>query len=134
MKLETSCLAFPLLYRTINIAILLKKNFLKLSPPWVAREFLFARRNRVLALTPLFSANFTDSQNYAPTVRASGGCHAFLPKSESKWGLSRANTTAARQKGGVNFKKSDFTKKHWALTLFSFFLNCSQSIGLTDQN
>eukprot|EP00116_Pleurobrachia_bachei_P010031 sb/3470293/ len=32
----------------------------------------------------------------------------FLPKSESKWGLSRANTTAARQKGGDNFKKSDF--------------------------
>eukprot|EP00116_Pleurobrachia_bachei_P003502 sb/3463764/ len=36
----------------------LKSDFLKLSPPWMPCEFLFARRNLVLALTPLFLGQF----------------------------------------------------------------------------
>eukprot|EP00116_Pleurobrachia_bachei_P014666 sb/3474928/ len=36
----------------------LKSDFLKLLPPWVARKFLFARRNLVLAVTSLFLSRF----------------------------------------------------------------------------
>eukprot|EP00116_Pleurobrachia_bachei_P005080 sb/3465342/ len=89
-----------------------KSDFLKLSPPWVAREFLFARRNLVLALTPLFLGQFGQTKVLrTPKIMLFSVISWFLPKSESnesKWGLSRANTTAARQKGGDNFKKSDF--------------------------
>ena len=48
-----------------------KVGFFEVVTPWVAREFLFARRNLVLgshafASSPIWSnQSFTDSQNYA---------------------------------------------------------------------
>eukprot|EP00116_Pleurobrachia_bachei_P009868 sb/3470130/ len=82
-----------------------KSDFLKLSPPWVAREFLFACRNLVLAFTLLFLSQFGQTQVLrTPKIMLFLVISSFLPKSESKWGLSRANTTP----GDKNFKKSDF--------------------------
>eukprot|EP00116_Pleurobrachia_bachei_P010474 sb/3470736/ len=52
---------------------------------------------------PIWSnQSFTDSQNYAPKIML---FPVFLPKSESKWGLSRANTTL-RDKRGVTTSKN----------------------------
>eukprot|EP00116_Pleurobrachia_bachei_P003643 sb/3463905/ len=65
-------------------------DFLKLLPPLVAHEFLFACRNLVLALMPLFSANFPVIFGFLPKMRASGGCHAKY----------------VRQKGGVTTSKN----------------------------
>eukprot|EP00116_Pleurobrachia_bachei_P011881 sb/3472143/ len=52
---QISCLLFNCL---TNGQLTVKSDFLKLSPPWVTREFLFARRNLVFALTPLFLGQF----------------------------------------------------------------------------
>ena len=77
-----------------------KSDFLKLSPPWVAREFLFARRNLVLALTPLFLGQFGQTKVLrTPKIMLFPVISGFLPKSESKWGLSRANTTPRDKRG-----------------------------------
>ena len=83
-----------------------KSDFLKLSPPWVTREFLFARRNLVLALTPLFLGQFGQTKVLrTPKIMLFPVISGFLPKSESKWGLSRANTTP-RDKRGVTTSKN----------------------------
>eukprot|EP00116_Pleurobrachia_bachei_P009980 sb/3470242/ len=106
---------------TITTRSNLKSEFLKLSPPWVVREFLFARRNLVLALTPLFLGNFVGilfwlsrlcfSVNLVkpkfyglPKLCSFPVIIGFLPKSESKWGLSRANTFCrkVRASGGCH--------------------------------
>eukprot|EP00116_Pleurobrachia_bachei_P008306 sb/3468568/ len=65
-----------------------KSDFLKLSPPWVAHVFLFARRNLVLVSRLCFLANLVEP-------KASGGCHAQIRRCATK--------------GGDNFKKSDFS-------------------------
>eukprot|EP00116_Pleurobrachia_bachei_P018741 sb/3479003/ len=81
-------------------------DFLKLSPPWVPREFLFARRNLVLAITPLFLDQFCQTKVLrTPKIMIFPVTSGFLPKSESKWGLSRANTTP-RDKRGVTTSKN----------------------------
>eukprot|EP00116_Pleurobrachia_bachei_P009650 sb/3469912/ len=70
-----------------------KSDFLKLSPPWVAREFLFAAQfgqTKVLR---------TPKNMLFPVTSG------LLPKSECKWGLSRANTTP-RDKRGVTTSKN----------------------------
>eukprot|EP00116_Pleurobrachia_bachei_P016925 sb/3477187/ len=78
----------------------LKYNFLKLSPPWVAREFLFARRNLVLALTPLFLSQFSRTKVLrTPKIMPFPVISSLLPKSKRKWGLSRANTTPRDKRG-----------------------------------
>ena len=72
----------------------------------MAREFLFARRNLVLALTPLFLGHFGQTKVLrTPKIMLFPVISGFLPKSESKWGLSRANTTP-RDKRGVTTSKN----------------------------
>eukprot|EP00116_Pleurobrachia_bachei_P011923 sb/3472185/ len=55
---------------------------------------------------PIWSnQRFTDSQNYALAF----SCDIrFLPKSESKWGLSRANTTPCDERGVTTSKNPTF--------------------------
>ena len=72
----------------------------------MAREFLFACRNLVLALTPLFLGQFGQTKVLRiPKIMLFPVISGFLPKSESKWGLSRANTTP-RDKRGVTTSKN----------------------------
>ena len=96
----------------LQIREILKSDFLKLSPPWVTRDVLFARRKLLLAKIgshvfvswPISSIkSFTDSRNYA----LSDDTQFYAVK----WGEVGAVTRkydAAREKGGDNFKKSDF--------------------------
>eukprot|EP00116_Pleurobrachia_bachei_P015262 sb/3475524/ len=86
----------PVTYRVFMIDHL-KSDFLKLSPPRVAREFLFARRNLVLALMPLFLGQFGQTKVLRPVgavtpfcrkVRASGGCHAQIRRPRDKKGVT----------------------------------------------
>eukprot|EP00116_Pleurobrachia_bachei_P008649 sb/3468911/ len=87
---------FPLALLCSVPPLLKSSDFLKLSPPLVAREFLFARRNLVLALTPLFLGQFGQTKILrTPKIMLFQGISSFLPKSESKWRLSRANTCGA---------------------------------------
>eukprot|EP00116_Pleurobrachia_bachei_P001370 sb/3461632/ len=52
-------------------------------------EFLFARRNLVLALTPLFFCQFGQTKVLrTPKIMLCPVIPGFLPKSECKWGLS----------------------------------------------
>ena len=80
-------------------------GFFEVVTPWVAREFLFARRNLVLALTPLFLGQFGQTKVLrTPKIVLLPVISGFLPKSESKWGLSRANTTPRDIRGVTTSK------------------------------
>eukprot|EP00116_Pleurobrachia_bachei_P014233 sb/3474495/ len=75
------------------------------TPLGAARVFICASEScfgsQAFVSGPIWSnQNFTDSQNYALS-----GDIRFLPKTESKWGLSRANTTP-RDKRGVTTSKN----------------------------
>eukprot|EP00116_Pleurobrachia_bachei_P002058 sb/3462320/ len=84
----------------------LKSDFLKLSPHRVAREFLFARQNLVLVVRPLFLSQFGQTKVLrTPKIMLFPVIPGFLPESESKFGLSRANTTP-RDKRGVTTSKN----------------------------
>eukprot|EP00116_Pleurobrachia_bachei_P014141 sb/3474403/ len=91
-----------------------KVGFLKLLPPWVTGEFLFAvvsysdmmtflfaRRNLVWALTPLYLGLFSQTKVlrtpkimlfpvisgfFCRKVRARGGCHAQIRRRATKGG------------------------------------------------
>eukprot|EP00116_Pleurobrachia_bachei_P003168 sb/3463430/ len=94
-----------------------KSDFLKLSPPWVAHDFLFAHRNLVLALTPLFLGQFGQTKVLrTPKIMLFPVISGFLPISESKWELSRANTTRHDKRGGsvaeVRLYKCAQQKRH----------------------
>eukprot|EP00116_Pleurobrachia_bachei_P006819 sb/3467081/ len=66
-----------------------KVRFFEVVTRWVAREFLFARRNLVLALTPLFLGQFGQGKVLrTPKIMLFPVISVFLPKSESNWGLS----------------------------------------------
>eukprot|EP00116_Pleurobrachia_bachei_P004749 sb/3465011/ len=78
---------------------------LKLTPPWVAHEFLFARRNLVLALTPLFLDQFgqikvlrTLKIKLFPVMsgflpKTNGGCHAQIRRRATKGVTTSKNPT-----------------------------------------
>eukprot|EP00116_Pleurobrachia_bachei_P007338 sb/3467600/ len=92
-------------YLKSDYKLQLKSDFLKLSPPWVAREFLFARRNLVLALTPLFLGQFGQTKVLrTPKIMLFPVIPGFLPETENKWGLSRANKTRAPPRGVTTSK------------------------------
>eukprot|EP00116_Pleurobrachia_bachei_P001167 sb/3461429/ len=75
-------------------------GFFEVVTPWVTREFLFARRNLVLALTPLFFGQFGQTKVLrTPKIMLFPVISGFLPKIESKWKLSRANTTPRNKRG-----------------------------------
>eukprot|EP00116_Pleurobrachia_bachei_P006358 sb/3466620/ len=77
-----------------------KVGFFEVVTLWVAREFLFARRNLVLALTPLFLSQFGRTKVLrTPKIMLFPVIPGFLPKSKSKWGLSHANTTPRDKRG-----------------------------------
>eukprot|EP00116_Pleurobrachia_bachei_P014527 sb/3474789/ len=82
-----------------------KVGFFEVVTPLGRAGVLFARRNLVLALTALFLCQFgqtivlrTHKIMFFPVISS------FLPKSESKWGLSRANTTRCDKKGVTTSK------------------------------
>eukprot|EP00116_Pleurobrachia_bachei_P017077 sb/3477339/ len=99
--------------------LLLKSDFLKLSPPLGgARVFICASEScfgsHAFVSRPIWSnQSFTESQNYA----LSGDIRFFAEKREQVGAVMR-KYDAVRQKGGDNFKKSDFTPIiSWSRTL-----------------
>ena len=78
----------------------------------MAREILFARRKLVLALTPLFLDQFRQTKILRThKIMLFPVICGFLPRSERKWGLSRANTTPRDKRGWTILKK-------WTLVWF----------------
>ena len=86
--------------------------FIFVHPPgW--RAMFYLRGGNIfasfLALTPLFLDQFRQTKILRTLkIMLFPVICGFLPRSERKWGLSRANTTPRVKRGVNNIKKMDF--------------------------
>eukprot|EP00116_Pleurobrachia_bachei_P016321 sb/3476583/ len=81
----------------------LKVGFFEVVTPLGGARIFICASESCFGSHAFVSGQFTAKIMLFPVISG------FMPKSESKWGLPRANTTPRDERRGDNFKKSDFT-------------------------